>query len=120
MKHNPAELNRIITLQRPGPPIRDELGGLQAPVYETLRSFPAKVTQRNQSRQQFVADYVTADTRYFVIRDIRSIYPGINAKWRLLYRGYTWIINKVELLDEEKPPYIQITATAINSSGGII
>ena len=120
MKHNPAEMNRKITLQRPGPPVRDELGGLEAPVYETLHSFPAKVTQRNQSRQQFVAAYVTEDTRYFVIRDIRSIYPDINAKWRLLYKGYTWTINKIELLDEEKPPYIQITATAVNSSGGII
>ena len=120
MKHNPAELNRIIKLQKPGQPVRDDMGGLQAPEYITVGSFPAKVTQRNQSRQQFVADYVTTDTRYFVLRDIRTICPGINAKWRLLYRSYTWIINKVELLDEEKPPYIQITATAINSSGGII
>ena len=120
MKHNPAELNRIITLQKPGQSVRDEMGGLQPPEYETAGSFPAKVTQRNQSRQQFVADYVTADTRYFVVRDIRSVCPGINAKWRLLYKNYTWIINKVELLDEEKPPYIQITATAINSNGGII
>ena len=120
MKHNPGELNRRITLQKPGPPVRDDMGGLQAPVYTTLRSFPAKVTQRNQSRQQFVSDFVTADTRYFVLRDIRSIYPDMNAKWRLLYGGYTWIINKIEVLDEEKPPYIQITATAINVSGGII
>ena len=120
MKHNPAELNRIITLQKPGQPVRDEMGGLQTPTYVVVGSFPAKVTARNQSRQQFIADYVTADTRYFVIRDIRSLHPGINAKWQLLYKGYTWIINKVELLDEEKPPYIQITATAINGSGGII
>lgn len=120
MKHNPAELNRIITLQKPGPSARDDMGGHELPVYEVVGRFPAKVTQHNQSRQQFVADYVTADTRYFVVRDIRSLHPDINAKWRLLYRGYTWIINKVELLDEEKPPYIQITATAINSSGGII
>ncbi len=120
MKHNPGELNRRITLRKPGPPVRDELGGIAETTYVYAGNFPAKVTQRNQSRQQFVGDYVTTDTRYFVVRDIRSLCPGLNSKWQLLYRDYVWNINKIELLDEEKPPYIQITATAVNTGGGII
>lgn len=120
MKHNPGELNRRIILQKPSAPVRDELGGIADTTYVYAGDYPAKVTQRNQSRQQFVGDYVTADTRYFILRDIRTLCPGLNAKWRLLYRGYVWIINKIELLDEEKPPYVQITATAVNTGGGII
>ena len=34
--------------------------------------------------------------------------------------GFSWVINNIELLDEENPPYIQITATAVNGSGGVI
>ena len=120
MKHYAGELNRRVTLQRPGATVRDELGGLAATEYEDVRELPAKVTQRNQSRQQFVGDYVTADTRYFVFRDIRSICQGLNNNWRLRYAGATWLINNIELLDEENPPYIQITATAVNGSGGIL
>ncbi len=120
MKHYPGELNRRVVLQRPSVPVRDELGGIGETVYETVKELPAKVTKRNQSRQQFVGDYVTADTRYFILRDIRTVCPGLNTKWQLLYGGFSWVINNIELLDEENPPYIQITATAVNGSGGVI
>lgn len=120
MKHYPGELNRRVVLQRPSTPVRDELGGIGEITYEYVKEFPAKVTKRNQSRQQFVGDYVTADTRYFVLRDIRTACPGLNTKWMLQYRGFAWVINNIELLDEENPPYIQITATAVNGSGGVV
>ena len=80
----------------------------------------AMVEQKTQTRQQFVGDYVTSDTRYFVVRDIRSLCPGIDTSWRLAYRGYTYLINELTLIDESSPFYIQIAATAVNGGGGII
>nr|DAI32996.1 MAG TPA: hypothetical protein [Caudoviricetes sp.] len=41
----------------------------------------------------------------------------VDVSWRLTYRGYTWIINDVRLLDESRPYYLQLTATAVNGSG---
>lgn len=67
-----------------------------------------------------MGDYVTADTRYFVVRDIRRICPDIDTFWRISYRDFVFLINDIQLLEEESPPYTQITATAINGAGGII
>lgn len=120
MKHNPRELNRRIVLLRPSNPQRDELGGIQEITYTAALSLFAKVSSRNQSRQQVVGDFVTVDTRFFVLRDIRRICPDLDASWRISYRDFVYIINDVQLLDEESPPYTQITATAVNGAGGII
>jgi len=63
---------------------------------------------------------VTVDTRYFVVRDIRRICPDIDTSWRIGYRNFVFLINDIQLLEEEAPPYTQITATAVNGSGGIV
>lgn len=120
MKHNPRELNRRIVLLRPSAPVRDELGGIAPTTYTAELSLFAKITSRNQSRQQVVGDYVTVDTRYFVLRDVRRICPDLNVNWRVGYRNFVFIINDIQLLDEENPPYTQITATAVNGSGCIV
>lgn len=120
MKHNPRELNRRIVLLRPSAPVRDDAGGIAPTTYTAELSLFAKISTRNQSRQQVVGDFVTVDTRYFVLRDIRRICPELNARWRIGYRNYVFAINDIQLLDEENPPYVQLTATAVNGDGGII
>lgn len=120
MKHNPRELNRRIVLMRPSAPVRDELGGIQETSYAAEASLFAKVTSRNQSRQQLVGDFVTVDTRYFILRDIRRICPDIDASWRIRFNDFEWLINDIQMLDEESPPYTQITATAVNVAGGVL
>ena len=82
----------------------------------------AMCEQRNQSRQQIIGDYVTVDTRYFVVRDIRGMnaVKGLDTSWRLSYRDFIYLINDILLLDESRPYFLQITATAINSGGGLI
>ena len=117
---NPGRFTNRITLLRPSAPVRDELGGIAATTYEAALTLFAMCEQKSQTRQQFVGDYVTSDTRYFVMRDIRSLCPGIDTSWRLAYRGYTYLINELTLIDESSPFYIQITATAVNGGGGII
>ena len=120
MKHNPRELNRRIVLLKPSAPVRDELGGIAETTYTAELSLFAKVTTHNQSRQQVIGDFVTVDTRYFVLRDVRRICPDLDTSWRIGYRNFTYLINDIQLLDEENPPYVQITATAMNGSGEIV
>ena len=120
MKHNPRELNRRIILLRPSVPVRVEVGGIAPTTYTAEMSLFAKVSSRNQSRQQVVGDFVTVDTRFFVLRDVRRICPDLNANWRINYRDFVFVINDIQLLDEESPPYTQITATAVNGNGGIV
>lgn len=120
MKHNPRELNRRIVLLRPSTPVRDELGGIAETTHTAEVSLFAKVTTHNQSRQQVIGDFVTVDTRYFVLRDVRRICPDLDTSWRIGYRNFTYLINDIQLLDEENPPYVQITATAMNNSGGLL
>ena len=120
MKHNPRELNRRIVLLRPSDPVRDELGGIASTTYTAELSLFAKVTSHNQSRQQVIGDFVTIDTRYFVLRDVRRICPDLDTSWRISYRNFVFLINDIQQLDEENPPYTQITATAVNGSGCIV
>ncbi len=117
---NPGELYERITLQEPGTAERDELGGVAETTYTSVGSFYAKVTAHNLSRSAFVGDFVTADTRFFILRDIRRSYPDINAQWRIIYKGFTWLINRVEVINDIPVTYLQITATAINSNGGAV
>lgn len=119
-KRNPGKLNRFISVLKPSDPIRDELGGIAPTVYTEAGKIPAMVEQRSQSRQQIIGDYVTVDTRYFVVRDIRSIFPNINTNWRLKYNGYTYVINDLTLIEESRPYFVQITATAMNAGGGLV
>ena len=120
-KRNPGRFTRRITLLKPSAPERDDLGGIKATTYTAALTLFAMCEQKSQSRQQFIGDYVTSDTRYFVIRDVRSLLDTpLNTQWRLMYNGVTYLINEITLIDESPPYYIQLTATAINGSGGII
>lgn len=119
-KRNPGKFNKIISVLKPSEPIRDELGGIASTTYKKVIDLYAMVEQRNQTRQQIIGDYVTVDTRYFVVRDIRAVLPNINTQWRLEYNGYTYIINDLTLIEESRPYYVQITATAINAGGGLV
>lgn len=118
-KRNPGRFTHRVTLLRPIKPKRDELGGLVSGAYEVALDLLAMCEQKDQSRQTFIGDYVTADTRYFVIRDIHKNYP-LDTSWRLKYNGYTWLINDIRLMYESRPYFIQITATAINGSGEVL
>lgn len=121
-KRNPGRFCHRITLLKPSAPVRDELGGLSEITYVPAVTLSAMCEQRNQSRQQIVGDYVTVDTRYFVIRDIRGMnaVKGLDTSWRLSYRDFIYLINDILLLDESRPYFLQITATAINGGGGLI
>lgn len=121
-KRNPGRFCHRITLLKPSVPVRDELGGLSETTYVPAVTLSAMCEQRNQSRQQIVGDYVTVDTRYFVIRDIRGMnaVKGLDTSWRLSYRNFIYLINDILLLDESRPYFLQITATAINGGGGLI
>lgn len=121
-KRNPGRFCHRIMLLKPSAPVRDELGGLSETTYVPAVTLSAMCEQRNQSRQQIVGDYVTVDTRYFVVRDIRGMnaVKGLDASWRLSYRDFIYLINDILLLDESRPYFLQITATAINSGGGLI
>ena len=121
-KRNPGRFCHRITLLKPSVPVREELGGLSETTYVPAVTLSAMCEQRNQSRQQIVGDYVTVDTRYFVIRDIRGMnaVKGLDTSWRLSYRDFIYLINDILLLDESRPYFLQITATAINGGGGLI
>lgn len=114
-KRNPGRFKYSITLLKPSEAARDELGGISAQTYNPVLTCKAMCEQRSQSRQQVVGDYVTVDTRYFVIRDLRfySVASGIDTSWRLLCNGRTYLINDVLLIDESVPAFVQITATAL-------
>ena len=121
-KRNPGRFCHRITLLKPSAPVRDELGGLSETTYVPAVTLSAMCEQRNQSRQQIIGDYATVDTRYFVVRDTRGMNAakGLDTSWRLSYRDFTYLINDILLLDESRPYFLQITATAINSEGGPI
>lgn len=119
-KRNAGRFTHKIILQKPSAKTKDELGGIKKQTYQNELELYAMCESKSQSRQQVIGAFVTTDTRYFVIRDIRAVCPNINTDWRLSYNGYIYNINQVELIDESRPYYIQITATANNSKGGVI
>ena len=121
-KRNPGRFTHRITLLKPSAPVRDELGGLKATTYEAAMTLFAMCEQKSQTRQQSIGDYITSDTRYFVIRDIRSMLNNaeLDTQWRLSFRNTVYLINEITLIDESRPYFIQLTATAINGSGRII
>ena len=120
-RRNPGRFTHKIKLLKPSAPERDSMGGLKPTTYTEELELFAMCEQKSQTRQQFIGDYVTSDTRYFVIRDICSALSGeLTNEWRLVYNGFTFLINDIALIDESVPHYIQITATAVNGSGAII
>lgn len=119
-RRNPGRFTCKITMLRPSAPVRDELGGVAPTVYSDALTCFAMCTDKNQTRQQVIGDYVTVDTRYFLMRDVRSQVQGLDTSWRLRYNGYVYLINKVDLIDDGRPYYLQLTATAINCGGGAL
>lgn len=119
-KRNSGKFNCKIKLRKPSAEVRDELGGLIPAQFTDVCEVFANMETRSQSRQTVMGDFVTTDTRYFVVRELSKMASGINTDWQLVYNGFTFKVNQVELIVESKPYYIQITATAINSKGGII
>ena len=100
-KRNPGRFCHRITLLKPSVPVRDELGGLSETTYVPAVTLSAMCEQRNQSRQQIVGDYITVDTRYFVIRDVRGMnaVKELDTSWRLSYRDFIYLINASIFLD---------------------
>lgn len=119
-KRNPGRFNHVITLLKPGQYVTDDLGGMTQRPYTKELELMAMCEQRNQTRQQTIGDYVTADTRYFVVRDIRELVPDLDNDWHLEYNGVIYLINEITLIDESRPYFVQLTATASNRAGGII
>lgn len=70
-KRNPGRFRHLVTLLKPSAPARDELGGIKPTTYDPALTVHAMREMKSQSRQQVVGDYVTVDTRYFVVRDLR-------------------------------------------------
>lgn len=116
-KRNPGRFTHKIVLMRPSAPVRDELGGIGKITYTDAYTVMAMVEDKDQSRRQVIGDYVTVDTKYFVTRDLSRMIPYLDVNWRLKYNGFVYTINKVELMNESKPYFMQLTATAINSGG---
>lgn len=119
-KRNSGRFTHKITLRKPSEKVKDELGGIQQTTYQDVLDVYAMCETNTQSRQSVIGAFVTTDTRYFVMRDITNLCPTINTEWQLVYNGYTYIINQIELIKESRPYYLQITATAINTKGGVI
>lgn len=118
-KRNPGRFRCKIALLKPNKPERDELGGLKSATYSEVCTLFAMESNRSQVRTEFVGDYVTADTRYFVVRDLSTIAPDIDNSWRLTYNGTTYLINDVLTIEESYPTWVQITATAVRGGGGL-
>lgn len=116
-KRNPGRFTHKIVLMRPSAPVRDELGGIGKIIYTDAYTVMAMVEDKDQSRRQVIGDYITVDTKYFVTRDLSRMIPYLDVNWRLNYNGFVYTINKVELLNESRPYFTQLTATAINSGG---
>lgn len=116
-RHNPGRFTATITLMQPSAPTRDAMGGISQTTYTDFLTLKAMASMKNQSRQQIIGDYVTVDTRYFVVRDLRETCPLLDISWRISYNGRVYVINDVLLIDESRPYYVQITATAINGGG---
>lgn len=119
-KRNPGRFNCKLVLLKPKAMERDELGGLNSNGFDEVGSVWAMCESKSQSRQTVMGDFVTVDTRFFVLRDVSGLYPDMSTDWQLSYRGFRWAINQIELIDESRPYFMQITATAINAGGKII
>lgn len=119
-QRNAGRFVHKIELYKPDIITRDELGGMNTSAPILMGTLLAMCEQKNQTRQQAIGDYVSVATRYFVVRDIRTLYPDIDTTWTIKYKGLTYAINDLSLIDETPPFYVQITATAVNAGGGIV
>lgn len=115
MKYNMGKFKHRLELLCPGEFVRDDMGGIMDRTYKKVGIINAFKRDKSVTFKTVIGDYVTTDTVYFVVRDIRSAY-NLDTDWRLIVDGYTYIINTVTLLDDTVPKYLEIEATKI---GGI-
>lgn len=119
-KRNPGRFTEKIILRKPEANVRDELGGLMPAEYKDVCTLFAMMESKSQSRSQIIPGFVTENTRYFVIRDISKLYPGLNTEWQLVYNDYVFKINQIELIKESRPFFLQLVATCANPGGFIL
>ena len=115
IKRNLGAVKWVLTLLQPSEFVRDELGGVESRNYSPALTINALQRDKSSTWKTVIGDYVTLDTQYFIIRDIRSAFD-INTDWRLECNGYTYVINHITLLDDSAPFYLEIEATKM---GGI-
>ena len=116
---NPGRFRYKIKLLKPGTPERDEIGGLKSAAFSEAVTLFSLMVKRAQVKQDFIGEYVTADTRYFVVRDLETVCPDIDTTWRLECGGVVYQINDVLAIDDTAPSWVQITAKAIRGNGGL-
>lgn len=115
MKYNMGQFKWRLELLQPGEFKRDEMGGIMDHDYKKVGIINAFKRDKSVTFKTVIGDYVTTDTVYFVIRDIRNAFD-INNDWRLKVDGHVYVVNTVTTLDDKPPFYIEIEATKI---GGI-
>ena len=112
MKYNMGQFKWRLTLLRPGEFARDEMGGIMDSEYTPVGVVNALRRDKSTTYKTVIGDYVTVDTAYFIIRDVRGVHD-INNDWRLIIDGQVYVINTVTVLDDTVPKYLEIEATKI-------
>ena len=116
MRYNVGKFNKCLHLLKPSETVIDALGGVEDKNYEDVGKVMALQRDKSSTFRQVIGDYVTVNTCYFVIRDIRSAWP-IRQDWRLRLNGQTYVINSITLLDDDKPYFLEIEATRLGGIG---
>lgn len=111
-RRNVGTFDKRIGLYRPSSVQRDEMGGIKEKSYELVSIVMAQVRNKTASMSQIVGDYVTVDTRYFLMRDFRSVYP-VTEKWQIRMDGVLYVINSINIIDDIKPAFMEIEATKV-------
>lgn len=112
MKYNMGLFKWRLELLQPGIFQRDEMGGIKDYDYKKVGTVNAFKRDKSVTYKTVIGDYVTLDTVYFVVRDIRNAFD-INNDWRLKVDGHIYVINTVTVLDDTVPKYLEIEATKI-------
>lgn len=111
-RRNVGTFDKMIGLYKPSSVKRDELGGVKEREFEHVAYVMAQIRNKTASMSQIVGDYVTMDTRYFLMRDFRSIYP-ITEKWQIKVNNVTYVINSINIIDDIKPAFLEVEATKV-------
>ena len=115
MKYNIGLFKWRLDLLQPGEFQRDEMGGIMDREYKKVGTINAFKRDKSVTYKTVIGDYVTLDTAYFIVRDIRNAH-NLDTDWRIRLDGHTYVINTVTVLDDTVPYYLEIEATKI---GGI-
>lgn len=115
MRFNVGSFSKVVHLLQPSTPSRDSIGGINEIEFKTVGTVRALQRDKTTTYKQVIGDYVTVNTAYFIVRDLREAYT-LDVDWRLKIDGATYIINTISLLDDSRPYFMEIEATRI---GGI-